>query len=102
MFGAVLDGQESDASDLDILIDPTPETTLMDVAAKQVELQRPTRSDPLFCLRPYLYDEGSPYFELPLAFSSPRKGYWCHEGTFLIVPNCGGSLGDDRVGNSIS
>ena len=27
-------------SDLDILIDPTPETTLMDVARIQVELQR--------------------------------------------------------------
>jgi len=40
VFGSVLDGQDSDASDLDILIDPTPETTLMDVAAIQVELQQ--------------------------------------------------------------
>jgi predicted nucleotidyltransferase len=39
-FGAVLHGQDTDSSDLDILIDPTPETTLMDVAAIQVELQR--------------------------------------------------------------
>jgi predicted nucleotidyltransferase len=40
VFGSVLDGQDSDGSDLDILIDPTPETTLMDVAAIQVELQQ--------------------------------------------------------------
>lgn len=40
VFGSVLHGQDVDSSDLDILIDPTPETTLMDVAAIQVELQR--------------------------------------------------------------
>lgn len=40
VFGSVLRGQDTDDSDLDILIDPTPETTLMDVAAIQVELQR--------------------------------------------------------------
>ena len=40
LFGSGLDEQDSDASDLDILIDPTPETTLMNVAASQVELQQ--------------------------------------------------------------
>jgi hypothetical protein len=40
VFGSVLLGLDTDSSDLDILIDPTPETTLMDVAAIQVELQR--------------------------------------------------------------
>jgi predicted nucleotidyltransferase len=40
VFGSVLRGQDTDGSDLDILVDPTPETTLMDVAAIQVELQR--------------------------------------------------------------
>lgn len=40
VFGSVLHGQDTDSSDLDILIDPTPETTLMDAAAIQVELQR--------------------------------------------------------------
>ena len=40
VFGSVLRRQDTDSSDLDILIDPTPETTLMDVAAIQVELQR--------------------------------------------------------------
>ncbi len=39
VFGSVLRGQDTDSSDLDILIDPTPDTTLMDVAAIQVELQ---------------------------------------------------------------
>ncbi len=40
VFGSVLHGQDTDGSDLDILIDPTSETTLMDVAAIQVELER--------------------------------------------------------------
>lgn len=40
VFGSVLRGQDTDGSDLDILVDPTSETTLMDVAAIQVELQR--------------------------------------------------------------
>lgn len=40
VFGSVLRGEDTDSSDLDILIDPTPETSLMDVAAIQVELQR--------------------------------------------------------------
>jgi len=40
VFGSVLHGLDTDSSDLDILIDPTSETTLMDVAAIQVELQR--------------------------------------------------------------
>ena len=40
VFGSVLHGQDSHNSDLDILIDPTADTTLMDVAAIQVELQR--------------------------------------------------------------
>lgn len=39
MFGSVLNGLDTDGSDLDILVDPTSETTLMDVAAIQVELQ---------------------------------------------------------------
>jgi len=40
VFGSVLRGQGTDGSDLDILIDPTLETTLMDVAAIQADLQR--------------------------------------------------------------
>ncbi|TSE36510.1 Nucleotidyltransferase domain protein [Tepidimonas charontis] len=40
VFGSVVRGQDADDSDLDILIDPTPQTTLMDVAAIQVELER--------------------------------------------------------------
>jgi predicted nucleotidyltransferase len=33
VFGSVLHGQDTDSSDLDILIDPTPETTLFDLSA---------------------------------------------------------------------
>ena len=40
VFGSVLHGQDQEGSDLDILIDPTPHTTLMDVAAIQVELEK--------------------------------------------------------------
>lgn len=37
-FGSVLRGEDTDESDLDILIDPTGETTLFDVGAIQVEI----------------------------------------------------------------
>jgi predicted nucleotidyltransferase len=40
VFGSVLHGMDTDASDLDILVDPMPEMTLMDVAAIQIDLQR--------------------------------------------------------------
>ena len=40
MFGSVLRGEDTENSDLDILIDPHADTTLMDVATIQVELQR--------------------------------------------------------------
>jgi uncharacterized protein len=40
VFGSVVRGEDTDQSDLDILIDPTSETTLMDVAGIQVELER--------------------------------------------------------------
>jgi predicted nucleotidyltransferase len=38
VFGSVLHGQDTDNSDLDILIDPTPETTLFDIGAIRHEL----------------------------------------------------------------
>lgn len=40
VFGSVLRGEDTDSSDLDLLIEPTKETSLMDVAAIQVKLQR--------------------------------------------------------------
>lgn len=40
VFGSVVHGDDNEDSDLDLLIDPTEETTLMDVAAIQVELER--------------------------------------------------------------
>lgn len=39
VFGSVIHGDDTDGSDLDLLVDPTPDTTLMDVAAIQVELE---------------------------------------------------------------
>ncbi|MBI1196018.1 MAG: nucleotidyltransferase [Gammaproteobacteria bacterium] len=38
IFGSVARGNDRDDSDLDILIDPTPETTLMDIGAIRHEL----------------------------------------------------------------
>ena len=40
VFGSVLRGNDHEGSDLDLLIDPTPNTTLMDVAKIQVELKK--------------------------------------------------------------
>jgi len=40
VFGSVVHGDDQEGSDLDILIDPTPDTTLMDVARIQVELEK--------------------------------------------------------------
>lgn len=40
VFGSVVHGDDTDDSDLDLLVDPTPETTLMDIAKIQVELAR--------------------------------------------------------------
>lgn len=40
VFGSVLHGADTAASDLDILIDPTPETSLLDIGAMRLELRR--------------------------------------------------------------
>lgn len=38
VFGSVLHGDDTDGSDLDLLIDPTPDTTLFDIGAIRHEL----------------------------------------------------------------
>jgi predicted nucleotidyltransferase len=38
IFGSVLHGEDLEGSDLDILVDPTPETTLFDIGAIRHEL----------------------------------------------------------------
>ncbi len=40
VFGSVAHGDDADDSDLDVLVEPTGETTLMDIAALQLELER--------------------------------------------------------------
>jgi predicted nucleotidyltransferase len=40
VFGSVVHGNDHEGSDLDILIDPTPETTLFDIAKIQIELEQ--------------------------------------------------------------
>lgn len=39
VFGSVLHGDDTETSDLDILIDPTQDTTLMDIGAIRYELR---------------------------------------------------------------
>ena len=38
VFGSVVHGDDTEDSDLDLLVDPTSETTLMDIAKIQVEV----------------------------------------------------------------
>jgi len=40
VFGSVLHGEDTEDSDLDLLVDPTSETTLMDIARIQLEVAR--------------------------------------------------------------
>lgn len=40
VFGSVLHGKDTEDSDLDLLVDPTSETTLMDIARIQVEVAK--------------------------------------------------------------
>jgi predicted nucleotidyltransferase len=47
VFGSVVHGDDTEDSDLDILIDPTPDTTLFDIGAIRHELLQLTRSRPL-------------------------------------------------------
>ena len=39
VFGSVLRGTDGDDSDLDLLVDPSPETTLFDLGGLQAELE---------------------------------------------------------------
>lgn len=40
IFGSALSGEDAEGSDLDLLVDPTPDTTLLDIARIQNRLQR--------------------------------------------------------------
>lgn len=40
VFGSVVHGDDTETSDLDILVEPTSETTMMDIAKIQLELAR--------------------------------------------------------------
>jgi len=40
VFGSVLHGDDKDGSDLDLLVEPTSETTLMDIGAIRYELRQ--------------------------------------------------------------
>jgi len=38
VFGSVVRGEDTDVSDIDLLVDPTAETTLLDIGAMRHEL----------------------------------------------------------------
>lgn len=40
VFGSVVHGDDTEGSDLDILVEPTSESTMMDIAKIQLELER--------------------------------------------------------------
>jgi predicted nucleotidyltransferase len=40
VFGSALHGDDTDESDLDLLVEPTAETTLFDIGAIQFELKK--------------------------------------------------------------
>ena len=40
VFGSVVHGDDTDSSDLDILVEPTSETTMMDIGAIRYELNQ--------------------------------------------------------------
>lgn len=40
IFGSVLHGEDTEDSDLDLLVDPTPSTTLLTLASLQIEAEQ--------------------------------------------------------------
>jgi len=42
VFGSVLRGEDTEDSDLDILVDPAPRTSLLDLAGLQIEIEART------------------------------------------------------------
>jgi predicted nucleotidyltransferase len=42
VFGSVLRGEDQDGSDLDLLVDPAPRTSLLDLAGLQIEIEKRT------------------------------------------------------------
>jgi hypothetical protein len=42
VFGSVLRGEDQEDSDLDILVDPSPRTSLLDLAGLQIEIEART------------------------------------------------------------
>jgi len=42
VFGSVLSGQDSEESDLDLLVDPSPETSLLDIAKLKIAIETAT------------------------------------------------------------
>jgi predicted nucleotidyltransferase len=42
VFGSVLHGNDQDGSDLDLLVDPSPKTSLLDLAGLQISIETQT------------------------------------------------------------
>jgi predicted nucleotidyltransferase len=39
LFGSVVHGNDAEGSDLDLLVDPSPDTSLLDLARLQIEIE---------------------------------------------------------------
>jgi hypothetical protein len=77
VFGSALHGDDVSGSDLDLLVEPTPQTTMMDIGAIRFELKNcwgwkwmyspPTACQPSFgikcCARLSLYESGGHVLE---------------------------------------
>jgi predicted nucleotidyltransferase len=42
VFGSVLNGEDVEGSDLDLLVDPSPDTSLLDIAKLKIEIESTT------------------------------------------------------------
>jgi predicted nucleotidyltransferase len=42
VFGSVLKGEDAEGSDLDLLVDPSPDTSLLDIAKLKIEIESTT------------------------------------------------------------
>jgi len=45
VFGSVLHGDDQEGSDLDLLVDPAPRTSLLDLAGLQIEIETRTGAE---------------------------------------------------------
>ena len=86
VFGSVLHGQDHEGSDLDLLIDPTPQTTLLDIVHIQKNLQ--TREKPNMITTATLTSK----HQLAIPKSIREQHHWSAGQEFALIPKDTGLL----------